>query len=159
MLAGSADPYTQAETRNVQSAARTLGLRLLVFNATTESEIAAAFATLVERGAGAVLLTAHLQLVPRYDQIISLAGNALPTMFYRGSAVREGGLLSYGPLVSEQFHLSGAYTGRIIKGEKPADLPVQQATKFEFIINLPTARLLGIEVPPTLIAIADEVIE
>ena len=111
MLVGQTDPYTQAETTNVQSAARTLGLRMLLFNATTESEIAAAFATLVERGAGAVLLTAHLQLVPRYDQIISLAvRNALPTMFYRGSAVREGGLSSYGPVINENYRLAGAYT-------------------------------------------------
>ena len=91
MLAGPADRYTQAETRNVQSAARTLGLRLLLFNATTESEIAAAFATLVERQAGAVLVSAHALLQPMIDQIISLAARyALPTMFFYGSAVREG---------------------------------------------------------------------
>jgi putative ABC transport system substrate-binding protein len=160
MLAGPADPYTQAETSNLQSAARTLGLRLLLLNATTESEIAAAFATLVERGAGAVLLTAHVQLVPRYDQIISLAArNALPTMFYRGSAVREGGLSTYGADDNEPFRLAGAYTGRILKGEKPADLPVQLSTRFEFIINLKTARALRLEIPPLLLALADEVIE
>ena len=160
MLVGPTDPYTQAETTNVQSAARTLGLRMLLFNATTESEIAAAFATLVERGAGAVLLTAHLQLVPRYDQIISLAvRNALPTMFYRGSAVREGGLSSYGPVINENYRLAGAYTGRILKGEKPGDLPVQLATRFEFVINLKTARALRLEIPPLLLALADEVIE
>jgi putative ABC transport system substrate-binding protein len=161
MLSGPADSsYTQAETRNVQSAAHTLGLRLLLFNATTESEIAAAFATLVERGAGAVLLTAHIQLTPRIGQIISLAvRNALPTMFYRGSAARQGGLSSYGPVLNENYRLAGAYTGRILKGEKPADLPVQLATRFEFVINLKTAKALRLEIPPLLLALADEVIE
>jgi putative ABC transport system substrate-binding protein len=160
MLAGPEDRYTQAETRNVQSAARTLGLRLLVFNATTESEIAAAFARLVARQAGAVLLSAHAQLQPMIDQIISLAARyALPTMFFYGSAVREGGLLSYGSIVSEAYRVAGAYTGRILKGEKPADLPVQQVTRFEFIINLKTARALRLEIPPLVRALADEVIE
>ena len=160
MLVGPADPYTQAETTNVQSAARTLGLRMLLFNATTESEIAAAFATLVERGAGAVLLTGHGQLVPRTDQIISLAArHALPTMFAGSSEARAGGLLSYGYLQSEANRLMGAYTGRILKGEKPADLPVQLATRFEFVINLKTARALKVEIPPLLLALADEVIE
>jgi putative ABC transport system substrate-binding protein len=160
MLAGPADRYTQAETRNVQSAARTLGLRLLLFNATTESEIAAAFATLVERQAGAVLLSAHAQLQPMIDQIISLAARyALPTMFFYGSAAREGGLLSYGSVGSESYRLAGAYTGRILKGEKPADLLVQLSTRFEFIINLKTARAIRLEIPPLLLALADEVIE
>jgi putative ABC transport system substrate-binding protein len=133
---------------------------LLLLNATTESEIAAAFATLVERGAGAVLLTAHIQLVPRIGQIISLAARyALPTIYVYGVFAREGGLLSYGPVLSESFRLAGAYTGRILKGEKPADLPVQLATRFEFIINLKTARALRLEIPPLLLALADEVIE
>jgi len=160
MLVGPADPYTQAETANVQSAARTLGLRLLLFNATTESEIAAAFATLVEQRAGAVLLTAHTQLVPRMGQIVSLAArHALPTMFPRSSEAREGGLSSYGPVLNDNFRLAGAYTGRILKGEKPADLPVQLATRFEFAINLKTARAIRLEIPPLLLALADEVIE
>ena len=100
-----------------------------------------------------------MQLIPRYDQIISLAGRyALPTMFVN-SAVRQGGLLSYGYLGSEANRLMGDYTGRILKGEKPADVPVQQATRFEFIINLRTARALRLEIPPLLLALADEVIE
>jgi putative ABC transport system substrate-binding protein len=149
----------QAEVRNVQSAARTLGLRLLLSNATTDSEIAAAFATLVERQAGAVLGGGSVQLIPRYDQIISLAARyALPTMFVYGNA-REGGLLSYGAVLSEDVRLAGAYTGRILKGEKPADLPVQLSTRFEFIINLKTARAIRLEIPPLLLALADEVIE
>jgi putative ABC transport system substrate-binding protein len=160
MLAGPADRYTQAETRNVQSAARTLGLRLLLFNVTTESEVAAAFATLVERQAGAVLLSAHALLQPMIDQIISRGAQyALPTMFFMGSAVREGGLLSYGPVFSESYRVTGAYAGRILKGEKPADLPVQLPTRFEFVINLKTAKALRLEIAPLLLALADEVIE
>jgi putative ABC transport system substrate-binding protein len=161
VLAGPADrPFTQAETRNVQSAARTLGLRLLLFNTTTEGEIAAAFAVLAERQVGAVLLSAHAQFEPRIDQIISLAARyALPAMFSRGFEARKGGLLSYGPVLSEDIRLAGAYTGRILKGEKPADLPVQLTTRFEFIINLKTARALRLEIPPLMLALADEVIE
>jgi putative ABC transport system substrate-binding protein len=160
MLVGNeADVASQAEVRNVQSAAGTLGLRLLLSDATSDSEIEAAFATLVERQAGAVFVSGSVQLVPRYDQIISLAGRyALPTMFAYGSA-REGGLLSYGAVLNDNFRLAGAYTGRILKGEKPADLPVQLATRFEFIINLKTARAIRLEIPPLLLAIADEVIE
>ena len=146
--------------RDVQSAANTLGLRLLHFNVVTESEVAAAFTTLVEQQAGAILVGISVQLVPRHGQIISLAARyALPAMFSRASTVREGGLLSYGPVLSEIPRLAGAYTGRILKGEKPGDLPVVQPTKFEFAINLKTARTLGLTVPPTLLAIADEIIE
>jgi putative ABC transport system substrate-binding protein len=159
MLSGPG-AYDQAEARNVQSAARTLGLRLLLFNATTESEIAAAFATLVERQAGAVFVGGSVQLVPRYEQIILLAARyALPTMFVYGDFAREGGLLSYGSVGSESIRVAGAYTGRILKGEKPADLPVQLATRFEFIINLKTARAIKLEIPPLLLALADEVVE
>ena len=133
---------------------------MLLSNAATESEITAAFATLVERQARAVFVGAAAQLLPRYDQIISLAGSyALPTMFAYGGAARQGGLLSYGYLLSEANRLMGAYTGRILKGEKPADVPVQQATRFEFVINLKTARAIKLEIPPLLLALADEVIE
>jgi len=160
ILAGPANrPANQAEARNVQSAARTLGLRLLLFNATTESEIAAAFAMLVERQAQAVLLGISIQLVPRTDQIISLAARYALTLFLRGSEARAGALSSYGPVLSESYRLIGDYTGRILKGEKPGDLPVQLPTRFELIINLKTARALGLEIPPLLVALADEVIE
>jgi putative ABC transport system substrate-binding protein len=162
MFSGPADSFyagRQAEARNVQSAARTLGLRLLLFNATTESEIAAAFAALVEQQAGAVLVGSSTQLTPRTDQIISLAARyTLPTMFVYDST-RQGGLFSYGPVVSESARVAGAYIGRILKGEKPADLPVQLSTRFQFIINLKTARALRLEIPPLLLALADEVIE
>jgi putative ABC transport system substrate-binding protein len=161
MFSGPAtEASPQAEVRNVQSAAGALGLRLLLSNATTESEIAAAFATLVERQAGAVFVGGSVQLAPRYEQIMSLATRyALPTMFVYGLAARRGGLLSYGYLLSEANRLMGAYTGRILKGEKPADLPVQLATRFEFVVNLKTARAIKLEIPPLLLALADEVIE
>ena len=161
MLAGPANTrYDQTETSNVQSAALALGLRLLVFNVTTDSDIAAAFATLVERKAGAVLLGGSVQLDSRTDQIISLAARyGLPTMSFRRSFVQAGGLLNYGPVLSEGYRLAGTYTGRILKGEKPTDLPVQLATRFEFIINLKTARAIRLENPPLLLALADEVIE
>jgi putative ABC transport system substrate-binding protein len=155
-----AEASVQAEVRNVQSAARALGLRLLLFNATSETESATAFATLVERQAGAVFVGGSTQLIPRTDQIISLATRyALPTMFVYGDLAREGGLSSYGTVLNEIYRQAGAYTGRILKGEKPADLPVQLPTRFEFIINLKTARALGLEIPPLLLALADEVIE
>src|SRR5262249_51328959 len=161
MLVGSAESlFSQAESRNVEPAARALGLRLLVFNVTTDSEVAGAFATAAERQVGAVLLSGGVQLSSRSDQIISLAARyALPTMFFSGPAVREGGLLSYGPLVNESYRQAGVYTGRILKGEKPADLPVQLSTRFELIINLKTARALRLEIPPLLLALADQVIE
>jgi hypothetical protein len=112
------------------------------------SEIAAAFAILVERQAGAVLVGGSAQLAHRNDQIISFAARyALSTMFVYGLAARQGGLLSYGAVVSEFTRLAGVYTGRILKGEKPSDLPVQRSTRFEFIINLKTARALMYRMP------------
>jgi putative ABC transport system substrate-binding protein len=163
MFSGPADSFyagPQAEARNVQSAARALGLRLLLFNATTESEIAAAFAALVERQAGAVLVGGSTRLSPRTDQIISLAARyRLPTMFAYDIPAREGGLFSYGPVVSESARVAGGYIGRILKGEKPADLPVQLSTRYQFIINLKTAKALTLEIPPLLLALADEIIE
>jgi len=161
MLSGPAvEASNPAEVRNVQSAARALGLRLLLLNVATDSEVAAAFATLVERQAGAVLVAGTGQLIPRTDQIISLAARyALPTMFAYGFAVQEGGLSSYGPVLIESIRQAGVYTGRILKGEKPADLPVQLATRFAFVINLKTARALNLEIPPLIRALADVVIE
>jgi putative ABC transport system substrate-binding protein len=149
-------PFNQAEVRHTQSAARTLGLRLLVFDVAADSEIA----TLVERQAGAILVGSSVIVTAKRDQILSHAARfALPTMFWSSRDAREGALLSYGPDQGETVRQIGAYTGRILKGEKPADLPVVQPTKFEFIINLKTAKALGLNLPPTLLAIADEVIE
>jgi putative ABC transport system substrate-binding protein len=161
VLVGPADnPYSLVETRNMQPAARILGLRLLVFNVTTDSEIAPAFATLVEHYAGAILVGVGSAVRARRDQILSHAARfALPTMFYDSSDARAGALLSYGPNILDEYRKVGIYAGRILKGEKPADLPVIRPTKFEFVINLKTAKALCLTIPPNLLAIADEVIE
>jgi putative tryptophan/tyrosine transport system substrate-binding protein len=161
LLIGPPDvPYDQAETRYMQSAARTLGLRLLVFNITTDAEVAAAFATLVEQQAGAILVGGSVIVDAKRDQILwHTARFALPTMFAYSDDARAGGLLSYSPDFIEIFRQIGVYTGRILKGEKPANLPVVQPTKFEFVINLKTAKALGLTIPPNLLALADEVIE
>jgi putative ABC transport system substrate-binding protein len=144
----------------VQSAARTLGLRVPVFNLTADIEITPALAGLVEHQAGAILVGVSPALRAKHDQILSHATRfALPTMFYSSLDARAGALLSYGPEFREISRQMGAYTGRILRGEKPADLPVMQPAKFEFVINLKTAKTLGLNLPPTLLAIADEVIE
>jgi putative tryptophan/tyrosine transport system substrate-binding protein len=134
---------------------------LLVFNVTADSDIAAAFAMLVEHQVGAVLVTGGVIVPTKYDQILSHAARfALPTMFSYSGGVRAGALLSYGPSdFFEPVRQVGTYTGRILKGEKPGDLPVIRPTKFEFVINLKTAKALGLNLPPTLLALADEVIE
>ncbi len=161
MLVGPADsPYNQAETRQTQSAASALGLRLLVYNVTADTEITPVFATLVEHQAGAILVGGDVTLAAKLDQILSQAARfALPTMSTHSSIVRAGGLLSYAADNSDVFRQMGAYVGRILKGEKPADLPVVQPTKFEFAINLKTAKALGLTIPRTLLVAADEVIE
>jgi putative tryptophan/tyrosine transport system substrate-binding protein len=153
-------PFNQIETRHMQSAARTLGLRFLVFNVTTDSEIAPVFATLVEHQVGAIVVGGSLDVILRSDEILSHAARfALPTMFVYSYFARAGGLLSYGADLSDNWRQMGAYTGRILKGEKPGDLPVIQSTKFELVINMKTAKALGLTIPPNLLAVADEVIE
>jgi putative tryptophan/tyrosine transport system substrate-binding protein len=147
-----------AETKAMQSAASVLGVRPLVL---TENDVAAAFATIVGQHAGALLISSASTTLARTDQIISLAGRyAVPTLFFGRRSVERGGLASYAPtaggIVLRQM---GVYTGRILKGEKPADLPVMQPTKFELIINLKTAKALGLTIPETLLATADEVIQ
>ena len=147
----------------MESAARLLGVRLLVLFAATESEVAAAFATLVEQRAGALVISSSLFPPGVVDQIISLADrHAVPTLFFSRAQVADGALASYGIPLSESFRQMGVYTGRILKGEKPADLPVMLPTKFEFAINLKTAKALGLTIPETLLATlatADEVIQ
>jgi putative ABC transport system substrate-binding protein len=160
LVGQAASPLAQAEAKYMRSAARTLGLRLLVFNVTADTEMTPVFATLVEHQAGAILVGGSGTVRAKRDQILSHAARfGLPTMFFSSLEAREGGLLSYGPDGIETSRQIGAYTGRILKGEKPADLPVMQPTKFEFVINLKTAKVLGLNLPPTLLAIADEVIE
>jgi putative tryptophan/tyrosine transport system substrate-binding protein len=150
----------QVETRLMQSAARTLGLNLQVINVTADTEIAPIFATLVDQQIGAIVVGTSVFLRAKHDQIVLLTARyGLPTMFAFGADVRAGGLLSYASDIIDVFRQAGAYTGRILKGEKPADLPVVQPTKFEFVINLRTAKALGFQIPPDVLALADEVIE
>jgi putative ABC transport system substrate-binding protein len=165
-LVPAADPIAHLsrvgllERTNLQSAARVLGVRLLQLDATTESDIAAAFATIVEQRAGALLIGAEVFSPPAFDQIISLANRyAIPTLFITRERVMSGGLASYGIQLSDLLRQIGVYTGRILKGEKPADLPVVQPTKFELVINLKTAKMIGLAIPESLLAIADEVIQ
>jgi putative ABC transport system substrate-binding protein len=161
LLIGPADsPNNQVETRLMQSAARTLGLRLQVINVTPDTELAPIFAALVEQQIGAIVVGTTVILLAKRDQILTLAARfALPTMFAYHTEVRAGGLLSYGTDQYDVLRQAGVYTGRILKGEKPADLPVVQPTKIEFIINLKTAKALGLTIPETLLATADEVIQ
>jgi putative tryptophan/tyrosine transport system substrate-binding protein len=145
----------------MQQAASTLGERLLVLNASTEGEIDSAFSSLVKQHADALIIASDpFLVVVRAGQIAALATRyAVPTMFAGRNAVVAGGLMSCAANVEESYRIAGAYTARILKGEKAADLPVVRSSKFELAINLNTARAIGIAVPPTLLAIADEVIE
>jgi putative ABC transport system substrate-binding protein len=144
----------------VQAAARALGLQLVVLNVRTASDIDAAFASLVRERAGALVVGGGAFLVSRRDQIIALAArHAIPAIYgFREYAV-GGGLISYGNDIPDAFRRAGVYTGRILKGDKPADLPVEQPTKFELVINLKTAKALGLAVPSSMQWLADEVIE
>ena len=152
--------YSEAATELAQSAARILGVRLLALDASTESGIEAAFVTLVEKRAGSLLVTGNSFLVSQRDQIVALAArHAVPAIYEQREYALAGGLMSYGTNFRDGYRQAGIYVGRILKGEKPADLPVLQSTKFEFVINLKTAKALGIEVPPNLSAEADEIIE
>jgi putative tryptophan/tyrosine transport system substrate-binding protein len=150
----------RAEIRAMQSAARVLGVRLLALHASTESEVAAAFANLVEQHVGAVVISSNLFSPAAINQIISLASRyAVPTLFSSRSPVEGGALASYGTKPDELIRQMGFFTGRILKGEKPSNLPVILPTKFEFVINLKTAKSHGLTVPETLLATADEVIQ
>lgn len=160
IMANPNEPAGESQISDAQTAAKSIGQELIVFRASTESEIDAAFAKLVQKHAGALLLGANPFFVTRISQIASLANRyALPTMYWRRELVEAGGLISYGANPTEIYSVIGRYAGRILAGAKPADLPVQQPTKFELVINLKTAKGLGLDVSPELLATADEVIE
>jgi putative tryptophan/tyrosine transport system substrate-binding protein len=129
-------------------------------NASTESEFEQAFATLIQQQVAALFVTTNPLFVNNRRQIVALAtSHRVPTVYQDNEAVAAGGLMSYGPLRADLYRLAGVYTGRILKGEKPADLPVQQVTKIELVINMKTAKALGLAIPETLLAIADEVFQ
>jgi len=153
---------TSAETtlRDVQEAARAIGLQIQVLNADTSAQIDAAFATFERERPDALFVAPSGFFTSRRTQLADLAArNRIPAAYGQRDYVAAGGLMSYGTSIADTYHQVGVYTGAILKGAKPADLPVVQSTRFEFVINLPTARALGIDVPPTLLALADEVIE
>jgi putative ABC transport system substrate-binding protein len=160
LLNPSVPGSVESTLEHLQEAARAIGLQLQVLYASTSREIDAAFATFGRERPDALFVTADRFYNSRRVQLATLAvRDRLPTAYSDRETVTVGGLMSYGTNYADSFHHVGLYTGQILKGVKPADLPVVQSTKFEFVINLQTARTIGIEVPPSLLAIADEIIE
>jgi putative ABC transport system substrate-binding protein len=151
---------TAGQPAELQEAARTLGLRLVVLNATTPNEIDVAFATIVQDRIGALVVAGDPSLANRREQILALAAqHSVPAIYANREAPGAGGLMSYGNSATDAYRRAGVHTARILKGKKPADLPVDQATRFELVINAKTAKALGLTVPDKLLALADELIE
>src|SRR5262249_30217443 len=152
-------PGAETTLRDVEAAARAVGLRMQVVNASTSREINAAFAAFVRERYDALFVAPDPFFTIRRSQLVKLASNHSIPATYAGRHYPDiGGLMSYGASLTDAWRQAGVYTGRILKGAKPADLPVVQTSKFELVINAETARMLGLTVPPTLLAIADEVI-
>jgi putative ABC transport system substrate-binding protein len=160
VLADPASPAIESAIAELQAAARTLSLQLVVVNARTDSDLEPAFARFSEQRIGAVLVRISTFYNRRTEQLAALAArHALPTIFSYREFALAGGLISYGSSIGHMNHQAGIYAGRILKGEKPANLPVMQPTKLELVINLKTAKTLGLSIPETLLATADEVIQ
>jgi putative ABC transport system substrate-binding protein len=154
------NPNADHQVKDLQQAARVLGQQLIILGASNVAEIDSSFATLAQRNVGALIVTADGFLISRQEQIVALAGRyGVPTIYPLSQYVEAGGLMSYGANLRDAFRQTGIYVGRILNGAKPADLPVLEPTKVEFVINRKTAKTLGFDVPPALLALADEVIE
>jgi putative ABC transport system substrate-binding protein len=160
VLVNPSNPNTEANVRVISAAAQTMRLRIEFINALSERDLDAAFSAIVDLPAGALIVGADGFFASRRERIVALAArHAVPTMYFQREFVAAGGLISYGTSSGEMYREAGTYVGRLLKGAKPADLPVLQPTKFELVINFKTAKALGVDVPPMLLARADEVIE
>jgi len=160
LLVNPTNPTSEFQITDTQNAARALGVELVIQNARSESDIDTAFESLAQERVNAVIIGGDQLFTSRPDQLVALAArHALPAIHYLREFADAGGLISYGASITDAYRLGGGYVGRILKGEKPADLPVQQATKVELIINLKTAKALGLTIPLSLLGRADEVIE
>jgi len=160
VLLNPGNASAQRQSKDLKEAARGLGVDLQLANASSERELEPAFAGLLQQGAGALLVAGDAVFTNRKDSLIALAARyAIPAIYSGRDFIEAGGLVSYGTSITYAYRQIGVYAGRILKGAKPADLPVLQPTKFELVINLKTAKALGLNVPPALLALADEVIE
>jgi len=160
VLVNPSNPDTEDEAKDIEEAARSLGVQVFVVRAGTADDLDRAFATLVQQGARALIIGSDTFFTSQRSQIaVHAARHSLPNMWVTRVEVEAGGLMCYGANIPGVYRQAGVYVGRILKGAKPADLPVQLPTAFDLIINLQTAKALGLDVPPTLLARADEVIE
>ena len=160
LIVNPTHPSAASTVKEVQAAGRTLSQKVIVMNVSTDLDFGPAFASLVQQGAGGLLVMNAPLFFGRREQLVALAAlSNVPTIYDRREFTAVGGLMSYGASTADQYRQCGLYAGRIVKGEKPAVLPVMQPTKFELVINLRTTKALGLTVPPTLLVLADEVIE
>jgi putative ABC transport system substrate-binding protein len=161
VLVNPNDPITaSSEANTMRSAARSVGQRIEILQAGTERDIDAAFASLVDMQAAALVVAPHALFATQAHQLIALAArHAIPALYWRREFAQAGGLMSYGSSLADALRVVGVYTGRVLKGEKPGDLPVQQPTKFELVVNVKAAKAIGLTIPESFLARADEVIE